>query len=252
MKKHVMTVHEKAAVGWLGLCLLATGCATAPSQAPALVLAASLDREAYQIGQPLIATVSLKNEGPDPVDVPRFDHQALTFFYREQGSSAPIEREPVFSRATLPEPRELGPGETRARRFLLTRLTGAEGDYVFLAGFKGAISGGALFAQEIYCPGVPYRVTQPVALERDPANGLILKAQARELAERWAPGEAAAVRVVLKPLDDTGLYTWVVFLRVAPSDGPEYQDAVRVNPYTGKVSTLELNEEPHEGSLEGK
>ena len=93
----------------------------------------------------------------------------------------------------------------------------------------------AALPETLYSEAVPFRVVQPTALRRDPTNGLILKAQALELAERTVEGKVKAKRAVLVPLEKTGLYTWVVLFRTAPPDGPEKQYAVQVSPYTGKV-----------------
>ena len=141
----------------------------------------------------------------------------------------------------VPEPQEIAPGRSLMGRFLFIRLTEEEGNYALLASFEGVISEGEAFVDRVYAQAVPFRVDPPVALERDRANGLVLKAQAIELARREAKGEVKANRALLVPLDETGLYTWVVMLRTAPSDGLEEQYAVQVSPYTGRVTPLELD-----------
>jgi hypothetical protein len=188
-------------------------------------LTASLDREVYRVGEALTATVLLRNEGTETAFVPRFDHQTLTFTFAQKDVGVPIRHDPVCSRSAW---------------FLFTRLTAEEGEYALQVDFKGAVSQSGAVGHVIQSPLAFYRVVKPVALKRDQTSGLILKAQATELAEREVSCRVAASRTVLVPLEDTGLYVWVVMLRTAPVEGPERGCAVQVNPYTGRAAPLEL------------
>jgi hypothetical protein len=203
-------------------------------------LTASLDREVYRVGEALTATVLLRNEGTETAFVPRFDHQTLTFTCAQKDVGVPIRHDPVCSRSIAPESKDLEPAKSVLRKFLFTRLTAEEGEYALQVDFKGAISESGAVGHVIQSPLVFYRVVEPVALKRDRTSGLILKAQAMELAEREVGCKVTASRTVLVPLDDTGLYVWVVMLRTAPVEGPERGCAVQVNPYTGRAAPLEL------------
>jgi len=209
---------------------------------PPLEVIVSLDREVYRIGETLVATVRLENTGRHPLDVPRFDHQTLKFLCGSKDMDVRLRREPVHSRLVAPEPRRIEPGEGIVRRFVFTRLTAEAGEYILLVSFKGAALRGEWIQLWVYGKPATFRVTEPVALKRDPSNGLILKAQAVELAKRGAGGKVKAARGVLVPLGKTGLYTWVVMLRVEESKGGERTDWVQVNPYTGQVKPLELKD----------
>lgn len=200
-----------------------------------------MDKEVYQVGEPVVASVRLQNEGPGPVVVPRFDVDSVHFLRGTNDSAVQVEREPVYSRSPQSEPAEVAAGKSLSRRFLFTRLSDEAGEYALLASFKGAMSAEAVQTETVYSEPVPFRVVEQTALKRDPTNGLILKAQAVELARSSVGGQVKAHRAVLMPLAETGLYTWVVLLKTAPGGGPEEQKAVQVNAYTGKVSPLELD-----------
>jgi hypothetical protein len=228
-----------ALVGFL--CVAASGCASTPV-APALVLRAFLGQETYRIGEPLTATVSLLNQGAESVSVARFDQDVLTFCNVKKGLGVPIRREPVHSRSVKPVSLDVEPGRSIARRFLFTRLTVEEGEYGLQASLKGAVSASGVVGPSVRAEPVFYSVVPPVALDRDPNNGLILKAQATTLAKGVAPGKVAASRTVLMPLGESGLYAWVVVMRVVLPEGAEQECVVQVNAYTGRAERLDLEE----------
>ncbi|MFP4057345.1 MAG: hypothetical protein ACLF0G_10795 [Candidatus Brocadiia bacterium] len=222
------------------LAAVVAGCGPRRGAAPPLALSASLDREQYAVGEPLVVALRLENRGRRAVELPQFTHQAVKFLYGCTERGAPrIIRQPVHSRQVAPQPRHLEPGESLRRRFLFTRLTDEPGEYALLAGFKGAVVGGTWTDQRVYAQPVAYRVGEQVALRRDPTSGMLLKAQAVELARREGEGEVANARGVLVPLGETGLYTWVVLLEVRGEDG-ERRRVVQVNPYSGRVEPLPL------------
>jgi len=230
---------------------LLTGCAPQQTPDPPIELSLSVDQESYRIGDPLVLTVRLTNRGRRPADVPRFDHETLRFTYGTKGLDARFRREPVFSAHVVNEPYRVPPGEFIERRFLFTRLTAEAGEYLVLASFQGALIREELVPYEIHARPASYRVTKEVGFQRDPGNGLLLKAAAVDLAKRSvAPGKVAAERTVLVPLGETGLFTWAVLLRVEEPGKPPLNQAVRVNAYTGRVEPIEwkaaeeLPEEP--------
>lgn len=227
-------------------CLLTAGCATTPVGRSSLELATEVDREQYGIGDPVVVTVWLQNLGRRTITVPRFDKNVLRFLYAARDSGVQIEREPVSSKSVAPVPVELGPNESMDRRFLFTRMTTREGEYALLVTFKGAVTDSGWMEPAVHAGDAFFIVAAPVSLERDPANGMILKKQAIKLAEAEAKGKVTASRAVLEPLKDsqnrdTGLYTWVVLLRAESAGGSEQEYAVQVNAYTGRVTPLELS-----------
>ncbi len=235
----------------LMLCVLLAGCAGKSVTGPQMDLSIALDRTEYKIGQPLVATVQLKNNSSDELVVPRFDAQSLQFMTGKRGLNTRVHRHPVHSKNVIPESREIEPNGTFSRQFLFTRATKRGGDYVLTAIFKGAVQDEKFIEQAVYARPVPFRVTEEVVLKRDPSDGRILKTQAVELARKSAAGEVIESRAVLVPLKDTGLVTWVVMLRVKKPNGKELRYAVQVDPYVGKVRRLESKKSERERATPG-
>ena len=248
-----MTFREGASVtsgiaaGGLRLSLLllaaalAAGCATTSTipELP-LVLSVSLDREQYDIGDPVVVTVRLENRGRREVDVPRFDPQSVKFITGLKSLTPRVHREPVTSAEMEAQVRQVKPGEATARRFLFTRLSEEEGEYALLVSLKGVVVKGELLDNVLYATPVPFKVTSRVSLKRDPVNGMILKEQAAEIARKAAGGVVKEEKTVLVPLGESGLFTWLVMLRVQMPDGKEKKSTVQVDPYMGKVRPVEL------------
>jgi len=231
---------------------VAVGCVTSStvSELP-LVLSVSLDREQYDVGEPVVVTVGLENRGRRAVDVPRFDAQSLKFMAGLKGVNTRVYREPVASAEVEPQGRQVKPGEAATRQFLFTRLSEQEGEYALLVSLKGIVVKGELLDDVLYATPVPFRVTSRVSLRRDPVNGMILKEQAVEIARKSVVGEVKETRAVLVPLGDSGLFTWLVMLRAQTSDGKEKRSVIQVDPYTGRVRPLELKQ-PAEGAPGGR
>jgi hypothetical protein len=226
-------------ISWLMFAgILVAGCASAETRAP-LVLSLDLDKPEYRIGDTVVATVSVKNESSKAMNALALEHRAVTFLSGEKGGSARIRREPVFSAEVPPEPQQMAAGECLTRRFLFTRLTERAGQHALIADFKSAAASGGLMATTVFSAPAAFRVKDEVGVKRDPASGLILKAQAVELAKAGAGGEVTEARPVLAPLGQSGLYTWIVLMTVRMPDGTEHKKGVQVDPYHGKVRPLE-------------
>lgn len=226
------------------LSVTAAGCASTPPSASGLALRVSVDREEYRIGDPLVAKVRLHNKTSYVVDVPRFDAHSLKFMYGKKDSHARIRREPVYSRAIAPWPRTIRPGGSISRRFVFTRITVEEGEYALLVSFKGAIADKTVLDETVYSVPARFRVSGEIGLKRDKVNGLVLKAQAIDLAKAKAGGEVTFARAVLLGLGKSGLFTWVVMLTEKRPQGRIRKYAVQVDAYTGRVRPLELKGEP--------
>jgi hypothetical protein len=196
------------------------------------------------MGDPLIATVQLKNETPADIVVPKFGVGPLKFMYGKKGLNARIQRDPVHSPSVPPRPRRIKPGAALTRQFLFTRITMEAGEHVLFVSFKGATGKGEFIEETAFSVPVPYRVTAQVGLKRDKVSGLILKAQAVELAKAQATGRVTFARPVLVEIEKSGLYTWVVMLTEQHPKAGERKYAVRVDAYSGKVAPLELKGQP--------
>jgi len=214
----------------------ASGCATTPAEPAAVRI--ELDKETYRIGEPLVMTVHVENRTDRRMVLPRLDGQAVTFMMGEKGLNPRVKQEPVQPQRIMSEPREVPPRGETSRRFLFTRMTMREGEYVAFAQLKGVVVGKKLWEGTFFAAPVPYVVSGEVAFRRDQSSGLILKEQAEEIARREARGRVEAVRPVLVPLGDSGLYAWVVLIAEVQPDGTLRRQMVRVDPYTGRVRLL--------------
>lgn len=223
------------------LAAVACGCASAgaaPAPDAAIRLTVSTDRETYRIGAPVVATVVLENLGDKTLYVPRFDAAGVRFLVAGDPETPPRARRPVESQAVAPIPREVKPGGKTTRRFLFTQLTDEPGPHRLLVQLSGVAQDGALLDGTLISPPAAFTVSEEVALRRDPANGLILKEQAAELAAAHAGG--ATERIVLVPLGESGLYTWVAWVASESGQGPPVRKAVEVNAYTGRTKDVEM------------
>jgi hypothetical protein len=218
-----------------------------PDESPPVELSVTLNQKTYRTGDALVAEVTLKNSGREVVDVPRFDASSLRFMQGEKGLHARVIRDPVYSKTMTPRSYTVQPGKAASRRFVFTRATQKPGSYALLVSLKRAIVGGELQRAPVYGSSEPYTVTEEVALERDPSNGLILKDQAIAIAKAEAPGRATRARAVLMPLGETGLFTWVVAMRIEEGE-KAYTHTVQVDPYVGRVRPLKMKESPERES----
>jgi len=234
----LVTADGRLAWGVMLVCLALQGCASTDAiETRPVELAVTLDRAEYNTGDAMIATVTLTNKGEVAMDVPRFDYRSVRFMIGEKGLHARMHRTPVHSKRIMASPRQMEPSGSVSRAFVFTRTTTNAGDFALMASFKGLIIDGNYIRDSIYAAPQTYKVKKHVALRRDPGNGLILKEQAVHLAKGEAKGEVKKARAVLMPLGETGLFTWIVMLRVAES-GAERSYAVEVNPYLGGVKPV--------------
>jgi hypothetical protein len=235
-----------AAVAWCG-----TGCSSVPV-APDVEVEIGLDSDIYQVGQPLIATVTVRNRSDREILVPALDASTLRFRLARPGAGELTTREPVLPEGNLGNPRVLEPLQTARRRFLFTRATAESGEWGLIVGLYDCMCGTEEGAPvpTLFSRPATFTVEDKVMFERDPYSGIILESQAIEVA-RGAAGAAAntPVRAVLTPLADSGLHRWVVLL--GGGEDPVHDGtAFEVNPYTGRAKRLALAHGPTGGGRE--
>jgi hypothetical protein len=231
-------------VGMLGCASLRGG-----SDRPTVELSISLDKSSYRTGEPLIAEVRLSNPTGRQLVLPSFDANALRFMQGEKGLHARVVRDPVHSKTAVSRPRTVVSGGWTARRFVFTRVTLEPGHFALLVSMKRTAVEGEPLPNALYAASDPFEVTKEVALRRDPANGLILKDQAIEIAKAEVPGNATRARAVLMPMGDSGLFTWVIAVRIEEGESARTH-TVQVDPYVGRIRPLKLK--PSEDKVEPK
>lgn len=225
------------------LALVAIGCAGQQTvrELPVAVTVQT-DKVAYDIGEPVIVTVRVQNAGKNALILPRLDGEALRFRMTMQGENPVIERQPVESKEVRPELREVLPGQSTERKFLFTRLTMEEGQFVVSVTLKGMVIDKQAVEDAVFSKPAAYAVSGKVALRRDVANGMILKEQALELARGLYLAQNSVSKckeeIVLMPLGQSGLFNWVVVFTTGAA-GKEDAQWFEVNPYTGKTQRVE-------------
>ena len=231
--------------GLLALAVVLGGCATTVSE-QALEVSLNLDSPSYQTGEPVEATVKVKNMTDADLLLPSLDDRTLGFYLGQPGTGVRTVRRPVTAKDLQPAPRRVPPGGTTQRTFLFASLTSRPGQWGLLAvlrEFYSEGSGNAL-APSHYSNMAQFEVGQAVKFRRDPYSGLITKEQALELVRSHAGlGQDAQLKAVLMPLGESGLCVWSVFLAVkqASAEGPF---GFEVNPYSGLVRPLPAGQVP--------
>lgn len=238
-------ILERCMKLWLILftCLIfAAGCSSLQEEyEPALGVTIALDKEVYQIGEPVVVNVTVTNLTRKELTLVRFDAQTVRFMMTAKESFVNVAREPVISREVIPEMRVLKGKETITRPFLFTQLSEKEGDYALIASFKGAFQDEEIDTQ--FSLPIGYKVSKDVAFRRDKNNGLILKEQALEIAKKSINQKnILEERAVLVPMGKSGLFTWTVMLRYTAQDGKERRATMNVDPYMGKIRPIELKD----------
>ena len=224
-----------------------TGCrAAAPERAVALSV--SLDSASYDIGEPVQATVSVRNVTDAELALAGLDSGTLKFYVRRLGAGGPTQRWPVLPKGILSEPRLLRPGGTTQRAFLFTELTKEPGQWGLFVSLSGL--GSEKYRHRFppaFCGEIAqYQVTETVRFKRDfrAPFAIITRDQAVQLVrEHLGLGEDDRLEPRLMPLGQSGLYVWQVL--VSPKgEPPEQARACEVNPYSCIVRPVEQKQEP--------
>jgi len=228
------------------LACAAAGCASAPRSEP-LTVTLKLDAEQYDVGQPIVATVSIKNDSSAPFTVPSMDSSTLTFYLGREGEAARMKRWPVLPEDVPADPRVIRCGGVDGRSFLFTQATTAPGKWGMIVSLSNCLSPdeSVRLGQPFFSAPVWFQVSEEVKFKRDPYSGIIVKEQAVELARAHAQvGASVPARAVLVPLGSSGLVMWTVFF--GDDAVPGKQKEFTVNPYTGKVEPLDSQTEEGE------
>jgi membrane-bound inhibitor of C-type lysozyme len=225
----------------LGAAALASGCATAQLEDP-VELELQVNADKYQIGEPVTATVTVRNKASTGVVVPALDNSTLGFYLGQSGTGLRMKRRPVLPQGLPPEQRVVAPGAAVSRSFLFTELTFEPGDWGVMASLSGHRAAGGALLPECYSKPAYFAVEDSVMFQRDPFSGIIVADQAIALAraQAQAPPETRA-RAVLAKMGGSGLYFWTVLIG-GDAEGGGGAEAYQVNAYTGRVQPLDLKE----------
>lgn len=240
----------------LAVLLSAAGCATTPSRL-AVGVNLSLNAQSYQIGEPVLATVEVVNQGESlgtgtsgpPLILSALDNSTLTFYLAQKGSPVRMKRKPVLPENSPGDARTVAVRQSTSRTLLFDRLTTEAGDWAMMATLSGCRTeaGKAEVEPTYYSKMAEFHVTDKVMFKRDPYSGLIMREEAIRLArERAGTNASEGMRAVLVPLGDGSIYVWHVL--IGGGEDPVHKATkLAVNPYSGAVEPLELGEPSQEG-----
>jgi hypothetical protein len=221
----------------------AAGCTSVPVE-ESVGVRLLLDSESYMIGQPVMATLVVTNDSESELLIPAMDESTLRFRWGRIGSNEVLARKPVLPQGWPALARVVEPHKSAARTFLFTRITAEPGEWGLIAGVYECRVGNetATSLPALYCPAATFTVSEEVMYRRDPYSGVITEEQAIELAGREAGLEVTeGARALLLPIDESGLHRWIVLF--GGDDAPLQNGAAfEVNPYSGRVKPLDLED----------
>ncbi len=235
-----------------GLALLvlmsASGCSwtgkksTAGTGVPAspLKLAISLDKDAYQPGEAVIATVSLTNDGYETATVPPLQDGTLKFYFGPENEERRFHREPVTSPNETHAPEaKLVWEEQLERQFVFTRLADMPGTNVLTVMYDPSLDANTVPQPlKIVAEPVAYMVEGPRAVQRD-SEGVLLKEEAIRLCTEEA-GKHVLSSDALLVRNEAGFLDWWVVLELSEgANSPNLSDPIKkswfVNPYLAGI-----------------
>lgn len=225
---------------FVALILAGAGCAGLDERDifdnPPVELRIELNNHEYRVGEALICTAIITNVSDEEVTLPCPDTKGLECHYGPLGTDIRYQRTPVRSRndesiAMI----TIAPGEEFRRRFVLLRMTGAEGMFAFHSIYKPAQSveqmGPTIIAKAVF-----FEVKKPVLFKRN-IKGLLLRKEALRIVEA-RPGVVKGTASARLFRNEAGFLDWYVEVRMRPDGDVKAEPVTRaflVNPYLGSV-----------------
>ncbi len=228
-------------------CILQGGSGELDLETPKVEVTLKLDKETYQIGEPMIATVSVKNTGTER-NVIAVPGAGICEFYAHRVDGDP---ETIDSVQYLSAPDEttsmqdVEAGESFERKLLVYRYGRKAGKYEMFARYRTDEK--SVQNAEVSSAIVGFAIEGSTKFDRD-REGLLTEAEAIRVArEHFKLGDDIPAEAVLAK-DETRLNVWLVTLHAPPaapaptaptakeapaaSTKPQDKSAL-VSPYTG-------------------
>lgn len=195
----------------------------------------SFDKETYQLGEAITATIEVKNlaEAPAVLSVPG---AKLCQIYARPESAKPDDLalvEFVSAPDEQIEQERVEAGESISRKLLLHRFTRKPGRFAFLLRYRTDVEG-ISSAVEAASEIVSLTVSEQRMFERD-RDGLILESEAQRIARAHFKAAPDAPAESMLANDETRLDTWLVTVQVPAKDGKTESKSALISPFTGKV-----------------
>ncbi len=197
-----------------------------------LELSTALEKDHLLPGEPLLCTVTLKNNSSHAIRVKQLDHTSLFFSFWPKGKGGKTENTtfvtPVFS-TLLDTGAEISlqPHASMSRPFLFTTLTMQRGDFVLSAYHQQPVADGQ---KKTFARSVAYSVAGETAFAHRTVDGLLSRSDAIRLAK-----EAAAMPVApadaLMIIDESGFRKWWVNVGATAASAPASAPSTAMKSY---------------------
>ncbi|MFH0945292.1 MAG: hypothetical protein V2A76_08860 [Planctomycetota bacterium] len=207
-------------------------------ETPQLGLVLSLDRQAYGVGAPIIAKLTLVNKGELPVSVARPSPLTVDFYLRPHTSPEPLHTQMVSWPDEVVDFVPIEPGESHQRSHILSRATLKEGSYDLLAVYRSEPEAELKNTATVASNAVPITVSLPVEMERD-SLGLIVEAEASRIAKTHFGREDSRIDARLVMDSRMKMHQWwVTVYYAAPTAEGEAYGSCFVDPYLGVIKGI--------------
>lgn len=208
------------------------------TDAPQLEAVLELDRTSFRIGEPLLATLIVKNVGESKTSIPLPGRASVDFFLRPADEIEPRHLDFVTWAEEGTEFATVAAGEATTRKLLLPTATATGGSFSVFARYR---SEGVEAIEEmttVASNAIQIEVKEPIAFHRD-SSGLISADDARSVAARYFGGTSSRVEAQLTR-DPRLKYTfWLVTVHFStPPEGGALSSSCFVDPYLGVVRSL--------------
>lgn len=203
--------------------------------APLANVTLAFDKTEYGLGEALIATVELENQGKTDAVLPVPGRTICEFYARVVGGSPDDLQQLEF--VTSPDEstsfERVAAGEKFSRKLVLPRFTTKPGKYEIFVRYRTEEQAISTATEDVSDPLV-VTVTESLVFERD-REGRLTDAEAVRLTrEHWKAAADAKVDTLLAK-DELRLDVWLTTLHRADAEGKAETKSLLLSPYTGKV-----------------
>jgi hypothetical protein len=224
-----------AALAAFPACFLQWGSGEMELGTPKIEVTLTLDKPSYGLGEPLIATVGVKNVGDKIAVLPYPGRETCELYVRPAGSGGEELRLAEFVSAPndLISFENVDPDESIERRLVAHRFTREPGEYEIFARYRTDVAEISSIGEAASVPQ-PVTVTSERVFERD-REGRITEEAAIALARSFFSATPEAKAEAWLARDDEKLDVWLVTIVTADIDGKPLEKSCLISPYLGKV-----------------
>lgn len=195
----------------------------------------ALDKAEYGLGEAVIATVEIENQGKTDAVLAVPGKAICEFYARAMGGSADALQQLEF--VASPDENtsfDLVPaGEKFSRKLVLPRFTSKPGKYEVFVRYRTEEQAISTATEDVSDP-VTITIGENVVFERDREGRLTDAEAARVSREHWKAAADAKVDTLLAK-DELRLDVWLTTLHRTNAEGTPETKSLLISPYTGKI-----------------